>query len=190
MKRLIALCAALTLPAGCANLAPTVPTSASADPASGYVAGLFNRDGTSFALVIHALDGSTVHTLPMGEDTRWPTNLSKSSVAIRLPPGTYVIADWFNYSTVDKKVISRAPNIEPSLAKPFTVTAGEVVHLGEFTVESRRFRDPVRNAILLRMRVHPHWSPAPDVVSAFRRAYPGFASQPIGCVFCRATTAP
>jgi hypothetical protein len=190
MKRRIALCLALMLLAGCTNLAPTVPTSAPADPASGYVAGLFNRDGASFALVLRALDGAAVHTLPMGEDTRWPSNLSKSSVAIRVPPGTYVIADWFSYSTVDKGLISRAPNTEPSLATPFTVSAGEVVHLGEFTVESRRFRNPARNAILFRMRVHPHWRPAPTVISAFRSAYPGFASQPIRCVFCQATTAP
>ena len=179
----------LSLLAGCASLAPTVSKSDQADAHSGYVAGLFSRSGMSFALVIRSTDGQREYVMPMGEDTRWPAKLTDSTTAIRVAPGTYAVSEWFTYATVTKETISRVPNDVGTLARPFTVEAGSVTHLGQFLVESQRMRTADRRVLRYHMRVHPVPAAAPAILDSFARAYPGLASQRINCLPCSGSLA-
>ncbi|MCD2519078.1 hypothetical protein LQ564_22510 [Massilia sp. G4R7] len=186
MTRLFAAAILLALVTGCAGLAPTVPGSAPPDPQAGYVAGLFNRQGMSFAMVLRAVDGGGSYILPMGEDTRWPGDLERSSVAVAVKPGTYTVAEWFTYGTVNKEVISRRPNTIAALQAPFVVKAGAVLHLGEISVASLPVPGPNGYTAGIELRVSPRATPWREVRGAFERAYPMLASQPASCILCGA----
>jgi len=183
IERLVAALVLAPL-AGCAGLAPTVSTSARPDRDSGIVAGLFNRQGMSFALVLRPVGGTGQTILPMGEDVRWPGDAQRSSVAIQVPPGTYVIDGYFAYGTVSKEVISRRPNTIAALQAPFEVRAGSVVHLGEISVESLPVRGANGYTTGFKMRISPRHTPWPEVRGAFEAAYPHLASMPTACVLC------
>jgi len=184
MFKRLAAALLLALLAGCAGLAPTVPASARPDPDSGIVAGLFSRQGMSFALVLRPIGGTAEYILPMGEDVRWPADTQRSSVAIAVPPGTYVIAEYFAYGTVNKEVITRRPNTIAALQAPFEVRAGAVVHLGEISVESLPVRGPNGYTAGFNMRISPRHSPWPEVRGAFEGAYPHLAAMPATCLSC------
>ena len=184
MYKRLAAALLLALLGGCASLAPTVPASARPDPDSGIVAGLFNRQGMSFALVLRPIGGTAEYILPMGEDVRWPGDTQRSSVAIQVPPGIYVIAEYFAYGTVSKEDISRRPNTIAALQAPFEVRAGSVVHLGEISVESLPVRGPNGYTAGFNMRISPRHTPWPAVRGAFEGAYPFLASMPATCLLC------
>lgn len=170
--------------AACAPLAPTVPATAPPDPQASYVAGLFNRQGMSFALVLRAVDGGASYILPMGEDTRWPGDTTRSSVAIAVIPGAYTVVEWFTYGTVSKDVISRRPNTIASLQAPFEVKAGAVVHLGEISVASVPVPGPSGYTVGFQLRVSPRHTSWKEVRAAFDRAYPRLAPWPASCLLC------
>jgi len=184
MFKRLAAALLLALLGGCASLAPTVPASARPDPDSGIVAGLFNRQGMSFALVLRPIGGTAEYILPMGEDVRWPGDTQRSSVAIEVPPGTYTITEYFAYGTVSKEVITRRPNTIAALQAPFEVKAGAVVHLGEISVESLPVRGPNGYTAGFNMRISPRHTPWPAVRGAFEGAYPFLASMPATCLLC------
>lgn len=186
MKKSIAALAPALLLTACANLTPAVAVSAGPDSDSGYIAGLFNRDGWSFGMRIRSMDRMDEYVMPMGEDTRLPANLRGSTVAIKVKPGRYAVAGLFAYTTLSKEIISKAPGLDGPMVTPFDVKPGAVVHLGEFTVESKRVELPGANAVRYNMRVHPHATQEQDVAAAFRAAYPKLARLEIRCVSCPA----
>lgn len=185
MKSVAALMPALLLTA-CANLTPAVTASAGPDAEAGYIAGLFNRNGWSFAIRIRAVDGAEEYVMPMGEDTRLPADLLGSTVAIKVRPGRYAVSGLFTYTTLSKEIISKAPGVTGFLGAPFDVKPGAVTHLGEFTVESKRTGVPGKDAVRYDMRVHPHATLERDVAAAFRAAYPKLAGLEIRCLPCAA----
>jgi len=184
MFKRLAAALLLALLGGCASLAPTVPVSARPDPDSGIVAGLFNRQGMSFALVLRPIGGTAEYILPMGEDVRWPGDTQRSSVAIKVRPGTYTITEYFAYGTVSKEVITRRQNTIAALQTPFEVKAGAVVHLGEISVESLPVRGPNGYTAGFNLRISPRHTPWPEVRGAFEGAYPHLASMPVTCLSC------
>src|SRR5689334_4668442 len=119
------------LAAGCAQIQPVVTPTSAADPNSGYITGTFTRTSArGFAFAIRNQDGKE-YFMSLGEDRNAPTHVEEQTIAIQVPPGTYGVWHWVAYDTSTKAVEIRRPVDNTVLAKPFTLHAGEVVHLGE-----------------------------------------------------------
>src|SRR5262249_50451873 len=117
--------------------------------------------------------------MALGEDAKVPTEVEDQTVAIKVPPGTYSVTHWINYAPSSRAVELRLPIQNPVLEKPFTVKAGDVVHLGVFDVAQAKRGDMNYYQIL------PYVGPRAEMQSALARAYPNLASRPFQCVLCR-----
>lgn len=175
------LLAALT---GCANVQPVLVATAAPDPAAGYVAGLFNRTkGRGYAFIVRATEGKAEFTMSLGEDASLPKEVKDQTVAIKIPPGTYTVAEWISYDPMFKEVTSRRPMSATSpLSKPFDVKVGTVAHLGAFDVsESTQASYP---RISTYMRIQPKPFTEAKVREAFAATYPNLASLELHCILC------
>lgn len=184
LRRLFCACA-LAIVSACANVQPNLAFEAAPDPQSGYVASQFNKSNyNNYALVIRALDGGQEYVMALGEDSVRLKRLRGQSVAIKLPPGPYVVSDWMLYRTGTHEIIMRKPVGAMSvLSTPFNISAGSVTHLGVYDLLHGERR---LNATL--MRSIRQIKPVPLVQSAveadFKRAYPKLAGLAFRCVFC------
>ncbi len=176
-------CTALLALSGCANVQPVLPATAAADAASGYVAGLFTRmKARGFAFVVKEVNEGREYTMPLGEDSSLPTEVKDQTVAIKLPPGRYAVAQWITYATLTKEVMSRKPVSSPVLSKPFDVRAGSVVHLGSFDVSQTVQQGYPTTTTYL--QIVPRRFTQAEVQKAFAEVYPNLAAQPFRCVLC------
>ena len=177
--------AGLTL-SGCASITPVVTREEATDPKSGYVAGLFTRMKTrGFAFVIKEVNGSREFVMSLGEDSSVPTEVKNQTVAIRLPPGKYVVSQWITYATITKEVMSRSPVTNPVLSRSFEVDAGNVIHLGSYDVSATMVTGSPRAMTYLRIR--PRSFTQSEAKKALAEAYPNLASQPFRCLLCSDT---
>ncbi|QNA90446.1 hypothetical protein G4G28_21630 [Massilia sp. Dwa41.01b] len=189
ITRLAVLLFPLLLLTGCVSLTPTLAPTAQPEANAGYVAGQFSRNkGMNFALVLRAADSQEEYVMPMGADSSLPTEVVRSPIAIKVRPGTYTITQWLTYATLTKEVISRQPIQSSPLAKPFTVAAGAVTHLGNFRVISNK--SATFGGVQFDMRILPDLLSEPEMKEDFAAAYPNLASQPVRCVYCTDTYRP
>ena len=173
------LLAALLVTA-CAQIQPVVAPTSAADPNAAYLTGTFTRTSMrGFAFAIRNQDGKE-YFMSLGEDRKAPTNVEEQTVAIQVPPGTYAVMHWVAYDTSTKAVEIRNPVDNVVLAKPFTVRAGDVVHLGEFDVAQARRADTsyysIKPAYIASKR---------EAQESVAKAYPNLASRPFRCLVCR-----
>lgn len=172
----------LVLLTGCASIQPVLNPTEAADPKCGYVAGLFTRmKMEGFAFVIKSLDREEEYTMPLGEDSALPTAVANQTVAIKLPPGRYAVQKWITYATLTKEIMKQKPITNPILSQPFTVTAGEVVHLGSYDVY--KFSE----GGYLHWRIQPRAVTKVDVMKGFASTYANLAPLPLRCVVCMET---
>ncbi|HEY8878961.1 MAG TPA: hypothetical protein VIN03_15435 [Roseateles sp.] len=172
--------------AGCASVQPVLTLEAAADPGSAYVAGLFTRmKSRGFAFVIRAVDGGAEYLMPLGEDGALPSAVNDQSVAIKLPPGKYVVTQWITYATMTKEVMSRRPISNPVLGQAFVVQAGSVTHLGSYDVS--QFIQYGYPTINTQLKIQPRRASTVLVQEAFAAAYPKLAKQPFRCLLCTDT---
>jgi len=154
------------------------PTSA-VDPGSGYISGTFTRSSArGFAFAIRSQEGKE-YFMSLGEDSKAPAEVNEQTVVIQVPPGTYAVWHWVAYAPSTKAVEMRRPVDNTVLAKPFTLEAGSVVHLGEFEVEQAKRADVSYYSI------KPYVAPLAEARAAVARAYPNLASRPFRCLLCR-----
>ncbi len=171
---------------GCAVVQPVVAPTAAADPASGYVAGQFTRQkGSNFAFVIKAEEGGKEFLMPLGEDTSMPTAITAQTVAIKLPPGKYKLVQWLSYATLTKEINTRRPITNPLLSQPFEIRAGQVLHLGAFSLSQTFVGGYPYSTTYL--RIEPVRRTEAEVKADFASTYPPLAQQPLSCVLCTDT---
>src|SRR5262249_32817657 len=133
-----ALLAAL---AGCADIQPVVAPSSALDPNAAYISGTFTHAKVKgFAFVLRSGEGKE-YLMSLGEDAKVRTEIEDQVVAIKVPPGTYAVTHWINYAPASKAVEMRMPIENKVLSKPFSVKAGEVVHLGVFDIAEAKRAD-------------------------------------------------
>jgi hypothetical protein len=169
---------------GCASVQPVLVPSAAADPGAGYVAGLFTRmKARGYAFVVRATEGGAEYVMPLGEDSRLPTQVTDQTVAIKLPPGTYTVSQWITYATLTREIMSRKAITGSVLSQPFTVKAGTVVHLGSFDVSEYTSGYPATTY----MRIQPRRFSEAEVRQAFAATYPNLTSQAFRCILCTDT---
>ncbi|HIV73384.1 MAG TPA: hypothetical protein H9903_20795 [Candidatus Aquabacterium excrementipullorum] len=172
--------------AGCANVQPVLAPTVAADPASGYVAGLFTKMKIQgYAFVVRPVGGSGEYVMPLGEDSALPKELSGQTVAIKLPPGTYTVAQWITYATLTKEISSRNAITGALRDRSFEIKPGTVTHLGSFDIWETKEATP--RGLLTRMRIQPLPFSQAEVRKAFAATYPNLASQPLRCVLCTDT---
>ena len=171
---------------GCASVQPVLAPTATVDPSTGYVAGLFSRmKARGYAFVVRSVEGGVEYNMSLGEDSNWPTAVNDQSVAIKLPPGTYTVSHWITYGTLTKEIVSRNAIANPVLSQPFTVKAGNVTHLGSYEVsEYIQHGYPTTTT---HMRIRPRRATQVEVQEAFAAVYPNLAKQPFRCVLCTDT---
>lgn len=173
---------------GCTTVAiqPVLPPTAVADAQSGYVAGQFSRTkGRGFAFIVRSTDGKAEYTLPLGEDSTFPTDVNDQTVAMKLPPGWYTVSAWITYATLTKEVMSRKPITDSPLSEPFSVRAGAVVHLGSYNVTT--YTESAYPSVNTFLRITPRRLTEAEVQTSFKAAYPQFAAMPFQCVLCMDT---
>ena len=117
--------------------------------------------------------------MSLGEDTKKPAQVEEQTVVIAVPPGTYGVWHWVAYAPSTKAVELRRPVDNKVLAKPFTVKAGEVAHLGEFDIEQGKQGDTSYYII------KPYVATVPEAKAMLAKTYPNLASRPFQCVVCR-----
>ena len=168
---------------GCASVQPVLAPTATVDPSTGYVAGLFSRmKARGYAFVVRSVEGGAEYNMPLGEDSSWPTGVDDQSVAIKLPPGTYTVSHWITYATLTKEIMSRKPITGSALSQPFAVKAGSVTHLGSYEVSEYVQRGYPTTTT--HMRIQPRRATQGQVQEAFAAAYPNLAKQSFHCVLC------
>jgi len=175
----LAVAALLAATAGCAEIQPVVAPSSALDPSAAYISGTFTHAKVQgFAFVLRSAEGKE-YFMSLGEDAKVRTEIDDQVVAIKVPPGTYAVTHWVTYAPASKAVDLRMPIENRALAKPFTVKAGEVVHLGVFDIAQAKRADVNYYQIL------PFVGQRSDAHSALANAYPNLASRPFQCVLCR-----
>ena len=167
---------------GCANLQPSLPSGAEVDLSSGYVSAQFSTTrAANVALSIRSLDSAQAYRVALGNARLLPVALHNETVAIKLPPGKYVIDPLFAYTMLTTEGIAGGSPGRSALATPFTVNAGAVTHLGGY-------------ALLEKARPRAAGSTGYQVISVplfkviarthFALSYPNLASQAFSCVPC------
>jgi len=163
------------LVSGCANVQPAVAPTSTANPDAAYVSVTFNRaSGRGFAFELHSKDGKAYY-ISLGD--RRDNNGEDQTVAIEVPPGTYVVTHWVSY--VGKAIEERYPNDNKVLAKPFTVQAGGLAYLGVFDVQQGKRADMNYYAI------KPYVGTREEAHKTLAAAYPNLGSRPFQCILCR-----
>lgn len=168
---------------GCASIHPAVENTAEPVATSGYVSGGFTRNkGNGFAFIVRSLDSDKEYGMSLGEDSAMPSEVSNQVVAIALPPGRYSITQWVAYATLTKEKMKTSPVTNEHLSTPFTVKAGGVVYLGDFSIlTTRTYSYPT---------TYTNWSirPQPLTTAQARRkffaAYPKFDLLTVDCHLC------
>ena len=118
----------------------------------------------------------------MGKDTALPSAVDLQTVAMKIPPGRYHIAQWITYATLTKEVFRRFPLTNPVLNAPFTLKPGTVLHLGRFVIDGgTSARYPV---ITLQWSVRPLPVKQNEARAAFALHYPKLSELPFDCVLC------
>ena len=169
----------LLVAAACAEIQPVVVPSSAVDPNAAYVSGTFTHAKVAgFAFVLRSGEGKE-YLMSLGEDAKMRTQVEDQVVAIKVPPGTYAVTHWISYAPASKAVEMRMPIENKVLAKPFTLKAGEVVHLGVFDIAQAKRADMNYYQIL------PFVGTRNDAQAALAQAYPNLASRPFQCVLCR-----
>ncbi|MBC8023914.1 MAG: hypothetical protein H7Y14_12385 [Burkholderiales bacterium] len=169
--------------AGCANVQPVLAPTAAVDPASAYLAGTFTRmKGRGFAFVVRPVGQEVEYMMSLGEDTNLPTAVTDQTVAIKLPPGTYTVAQWVTYNPLSKEITTRRAITNSVLNQPFTVKGGTVVHLGRYDVSQYNQREGLNT--MIHFRVQPRVGTTAEMQAALARAYPNLAARPFQCVLC------
>lgn len=176
------LIAALIL-TGCASIHPAVENTAGPIATSGYVAGGFTRNkGNGFAFLVRSLDSDKEYGMSLGEDSAMPSEVDNQVVAIALPPGRYAITQWVAYATLTKEKIKTSPVTNEHLSTPFTVKAGAVLYLGDFSIlTTRTYSYPT---------TYTNWSIKPQPITTaqarrkFYAAYPKFDLLTVDCQLC------
>lgn len=180
--RALLLCL-IVFAAGCANIQSVLPSTTPVDLKTGYVAGIFTRPKIQgYAFVIKSVDTGVEYNLPLGEDTRWPTEMLEKSIAIKIPPGTYTVSHWITYGTLTKESVFRKAIENEILTKPFVVKAGSVTHLGSYEVSQHRSYSNSTYTVF--MRIQPRVVKKDAVQRAFNSAYPNLFNQPMLCLLC------
>lgn len=169
--------------AACVSIEPTLDADITPDAKSAYISGEFTRSKfTGIAYVVESVDGKNQYLLPMGKDTAMPSAVKLQTVAMKIPPGTYHIIEWVTYATVTKEIFRRNEVKNPFMREPFTIKAGNVVHLGRFEVDGTRTTN--YPTTYMKWSVVPQPIMQSDAQSAFVQTYPKLADLPFRCVMC------
>lgn len=178
--RLIPCALALIIVSGCVSVQPALTATAAVDPNSGYVSGQFSANrSANFAFSIRSLEGDKHYTMSLGKDNFVPTAFQNETVAIKLPPGRYMVHRWYTYATMTKAVITSKDLDNSMLATPFAVRAGSVTHLGAYDLTQDTAIPMVFNYMIQPLPLR-----GKSVEDSFDLAYPHLAELPFQCVFC------
>jgi len=178
---LSALAAALAV---CASIQPVVRTTTSPEPSGSYIAGTFTRSSSGgFAFIVRNVESGTEYGMPLGEDSLLPKDVTDQVIAIKVPPGRYEVSQWITYGTLTKERSSKREIKNPYLAKPFTVEAGSVTHLGKFSVTT------AITSGYTNWSIKPNPMTSQDAKNGFLAAYPSFTSHSFSCRLCTDTLA-
>ena len=173
---------ALSVVTGCTNVEPSLPSRAQVDLNSGYVsAQLSTTRAANFALRVRSLDSAREYNVAIGNAWLVPVALQNDTVAIKLPPGKYVIDRLFAYTAFTTELIAEGNPGSSVLTTAFMVNAGMVTHLGGFELlEDARPR--AANPVVYKI----HAVPLFKVIARtyFALSYPNLAGQAFICVPC------
>ena len=171
--RLIVLVSALSLVSGCASFSQPVGTDSRADPALGYVYGIFAVDNTSnnplplrMGLVLESQDHTRKHTFQFGAG--YPM------VVIKVEPGTYALSK-FLYITGNSVAIED-PIRAGQLSRPFRIEAGKAYYLADFDGIIRTL--PAGTSLRHQWKINSIRDNFGYATDKFKRSYPGLAQLP------------
>ena len=186
--RLIFLTLSFLILGGCVSVQPILGSDAVADTSAGYISGQFTRVKLSgFGLVVKETVSGAEYVLPMGEDSNLPSAVFLQTVVIKLPPGTYRIAQWVTYATLTKETITRRSLENSPLSAPFKVMPGGVVHLGRYNLGGNK--EFGFSGMVMNFSIKPLPVTQREVQDGFTQTYPKLASLPFQCLLCVDTTA-
>ena len=180
--RVVPCALALFVVTGCANVQPSLPSGAKIDWNSGYVSAQFSTArAANFGLAIRSLDSERNYSVAVGHARLAPVALQNETVAIKLPPGRYVIDQLFAYTAWATEAIAGVSPGSVALATPFIVKAGTVTHLGGYELlEEGRPRaagwagGQIVSVPLFKVIARSH----------FALSYPNLAGQAFTCLPC------
>jgi hypothetical protein len=184
--------AACALLAGCVHVEPNVLADSAPDPSAGYVSAMIamgKTRGLGYAFAIQPVNGGKEYMLSMGAASHFKAHSGDDvPAAIKLPPGTYKVVTWMVYQTLFNEERFRAPlRKEGLVGKPFTVSAGSVTHLGNFSITTHKEFERAEKMtwILLPLPVTQTLSKSKVAI-----AYPNLATMPFSCMVCIDTAFP
>lgn len=172
--------------AACVHVEPNVLADVAPDPSAGYVSAMIamgKTRGLGYAFAIQPVNGGQEYMLSMGAASHFKAHSGDDFPAtIKLPPGTYKVVTWMVYQTLFNEERFRAPFKRDGLiGKPFTVTAGSVVHLGNFKITTHKEFEKAEKMTWLLM-------PLPITQAASKSkldsTYPNLAPLPYRCMLC------
>jgi len=165
------------------NLAP----DSAPDKASGYVSGqvfVGKSKGLGYAFAIEPVGGGPQYLLKLGAGAQFDSSKnSEGLAAIKLPPGNYQVVTWIVYQTMFDEARFRAPFKNDALiGKPFRISAGSVVHLGNFSISVEERKYAPTPSLLWTLNVIPEMQETSE--KKFRQSYPNLAPLPFRCMAC------
>lgn len=168
-----ALLLVVSLLAGCTivSVQPRVPVNAPPSDVNGYVGGLFDKDtvaGFGFGLQ----DQQTAK--------EYVLELEDNVVGLMaVPPGRYRVAYWVTWAALTgERLTQQAIPRNHLFGHDFEVKPGQVTFLGHWSADRlQHFRSSTYTLV-------PVAITEAEARDALHTAYPGFASEPVECVFC------
>ena len=171
--RLIVLLSALSLLSGCASFSQPVGPDTRADPALGYVYGIFAVDNTSnnplplrMGLVLESEDHTRKYTIEF--ESGYPI------VVTKVEPGTYSLSK-FVYVTGNSVAIED-PIAAGPLSRPFRIEAGKAYYLADFDGIIRTL--PAGTSLRHQWKINSIRDNFSYATDKFKRTYPGLAQLP------------
>lgn len=175
----LALIPCIVAAAGCASIEPTIQSNSPPETTSGYISGTFTRTNSGgFAFAITNLQTNHEYGLPLGEDTSLPSNVDRQVITIKVPPGRYVVSNWYTYGTLNRAKNGTNKITNRHLAMPFDVSANSVHYLGQFMVTT------TQEALTTHWQIQPQGLTVEQARSAFGAAHPMFSVLQFSCQLC------
>jgi len=184
-SRAVWLIALILVLCGCASLPPIVPKSSEPDPKAGYLVGNFSRidTGAGFGFVLKNLTSGSSITFPMGVGTYEELlNARSLVVAIKVPPGKYIVSEWITYNVLTRSVLTQGSVQDSSISEPFDVEAGSATHLGSYELHTAHTGGLSQLTITWSLR--PVRIALDQARHSFTKAYPSFEAIPFTCQPC------
>jgi hypothetical protein len=168
---------------GCVSIEPKYAPTAPPQKEFSYVAGKFTRTHSGgFAFILRNADSGIEYPMSLGEDTALPSDGFDQVVAIKVPPGKYVVSDWVTYGTLTKERSKKHPIKDSILNVPFTIEAGSVMFLGNYSANTSVTRGYPAGTI--NYSITPSVAIYRDSRDAFLKAYPLFNGSAFKCLSC------